>query len=57
MNQAVLSPCIGICTINPEGLCEGCFRNLHEIGNWLYFTNAQREYLMEKVLPDREQAL
>ena len=57
MNQAVLSPCIGICTINPEGLCEGCFRNLHEIGNWPYFTNAQREYLMEKVLPEREQAL
>ena len=57
MNQVVLSPCIGICSINPEGLCEGCFRTLHEIGSWLQFSPSQREHLMDNVLPEREQAL
>lgn len=57
MNKVVLSPCIGICSINPEGLCEGCFRTLHEIGSWLQFSPSQREHLMDNVLPEREQAL
>jgi uncharacterized protein len=57
MTQVVLSPCVGICTVNPEGLCEGCFRTLHEIGHWLNYTPAQREHLMDSVLPEREQNL
>jgi len=57
MNKVVLSPCIGICTVNPEGLCEGCFRTLQEIGNWLHYTPTQREHLMDSVLPEREQQL
>ena len=55
MNQAVLSPCVGICSVNPEGYCEGCLRSLHEIGNWLNYSQAQREFLMASVLPEREQ--
>lgn len=54
MTSPILSPCIGICEVNESGLCQGCFRTLHEIGQWLNFSNAQREYLMETVLPSRE---
>ena len=29
------SPCVNICTIDPEsGLCVGCNRTLEEINNW-----------------------
>jgi hypothetical protein len=54
MAQPVLSPCIGVCQINENGLCQGCFRSLPEIGQWLSFSPAQREYLMDTVLPARE---
>ena len=54
MAQPVLSPCVGICTVNDNGFCEGCFRSLCEIGNWLSYSPEQREYLMETVLPQRE---
>jgi predicted Fe-S protein YdhL (DUF1289 family) len=54
MTQPVLSPCIGVCQVNENGLCQGCFRSLHEIGQWLSFSPAQREYLMDTVLPARE---
>ena len=54
MNRPVLSPCVGVCTINSSGLCQGCFRSLQEIGQWLAYSDAEREYLMDSVLPERE---
>jgi hypothetical protein len=56
MNQPVLSPCTGVCTINASGHCQGCFRTLDEIGSWLLFTPAYRDHLMESVLPEREES-
>lgn len=52
--RAVQSPCIGVCTINGEGLCDGCLRTVDEIMRWLAMDDAQREHLMETVLPLRE---
>jgi len=52
--RAVQSPCIGVCTINGEGLCDGCLRTVDEITRWLAMDDAQREHLMETVLPLRE---
>ena len=56
MAQPVLSPCVGICTINAQGLCEGCLRTRDEIGSWLSYSPAQRERLMDEILPQRQQA-
>lgn len=55
MSQPVQSPCVGICAIDRYGYCEGCFRTLEEIGNWLTYSPAQREHLMDEILPQREQ--
>ena len=30
----MLSPCIGVCRIGADGLCEGCLRTLDEIIAW-----------------------
>lgn len=31
----VPSPCVSVCVMHPQtGLCEGCLRNLQEIGDW-----------------------
>ncbi|GGK09632.1 hypothetical protein GCM10011394_18830 [Luteimonas terricola] len=52
--RAVQTPCIGVCTINDDGLCDGCLRTGDEIAGWLAMEDAQREQLMDLVLPARE---
>ena len=32
--RAVLSPCIGVCNIDDDGLCAGCHRTGDEIAAW-----------------------
>ena len=49
-----LSPCIGICTLGSDGLCEGCLRTGAEIGAWSQLTNSERRRIMDEVLPLRE---
>ena len=47
------SPCIKICTYNPEtGLCQGCGRTLEEIGAWFSMSDAERRAVMQE-LPAR----
>ena len=53
-SQAVASPCIGVCALDGDGLCQGCLRNTNEIAGWLQMSNDERLHLMKTVLPDRE---
>lgn len=52
----IQSPCIGTCTVGPDGLCVGCFRSVDEIAGWLSFSADQRQSIM-KALPDRAHGL
>ncbi len=52
--RAVLSPCIGTCSLDDDGLCEGCLRNTGEIARWSQMSDAERLRIMEIVLPDRQ---
>jgi predicted Fe-S protein YdhL (DUF1289 family) len=52
--RAVLSPCIGVCSLNDDGLCDGCHRTSAEIARWAYMDDDERLRLMETVLPERE---
>jgi len=52
--RAVLSPCIGVCTLDEQGLCHGCHRTTHEIARWIHMGDDERLRLMETVLPERE---
>jgi len=52
--RAVLSPCVGICSLDEEGLCEGCHRSSAEIARWSQMNDDERLHLMEAVLPLRE---
>jgi predicted Fe-S protein YdhL (DUF1289 family) len=51
--RPILSPCIGICRLDADGLCEGCHRSADEIAHWLAYTDAQRLQFMNDVLPQR----
>ena len=52
--RAVLSPCVGVCSLGDDGLCEGCFRTGAEIARWSQMNDDERLTLMERVLPARE---
>jgi predicted Fe-S protein YdhL (DUF1289 family) len=52
--RAVLSPCVGVCSLDDDGLCEGCHRTSAEIARWSHMNDNERLQLMETVLPERE---
>lgn len=54
--EPILTPCIGICTLDDAGYCEGCRRSADEIASWSSMTPAEREHCMNHVLPTRESA-
>jgi predicted Fe-S protein YdhL (DUF1289 family) len=51
--RAVLSPCIGVCMLDDDGLCMGCRRTTAEIARWPQMGDDERLHLMEHVLPMR----
>ena len=51
--RAVLSPCIGICNIDDDGLCAGCHRTGAEIAHWPMMNDDARLRMMDEVLPLR----
>ena len=50
----VLTPCIGVCTLDPAGYCDGCLRTGNEIAGWMSMSDEQRLHMMDVVLPARE---
>jgi predicted Fe-S protein YdhL (DUF1289 family) len=52
--RAVLSPCVGVCSLDAAGLCEGCHRSAMEIARWPQMNDDERLHFMEAVLPRRE---
>ncbi|HEX4480960.1 MAG TPA: DUF1289 domain-containing protein [Rudaea sp.] len=52
-SKALLTPCIGICRLGVDGLCEGCLRTSDEIARWMYMSEDERTRLMFDELPRR----
>jgi predicted Fe-S protein YdhL (DUF1289 family) len=52
----ILSPCIGICRLGRDGLCEGCLRTGDEIARWITMSDAERCRIIEHTLVEREAA-
>ena len=49
----MLSPCIGVCELDLQGVCRGCHRNGEEITRWTHYTDAERQHFMDVELPQR----
>lgn len=52
--RAIPTPCIGVCALNSADLCEGCLRQSSEIARWASMSDAERNHIMQVVLPERE---
>ena len=56
LNDENLSPCVGICQYNEQGLCSGCFRTSKEISQWFDLTLEEKKKVMS-LLPSRMEEL
>ena len=46
------SPCIGVCKLNADHMCVGCYRYAHEITFWRTMTDDERFAILQQ-LPHR----
>lgn len=46
---AVKSPCISVCLLNENDVCEGCYRSAQEITDWSILSNLEKQQVMVKV--------
>lgn len=53
---AVPSPCISICVLNDEDICEGCYRSGEEIADWLMANDTQKLTILERCEQRRSEA-
>ena len=57
MHKPITSPCIRICSVNPETKhCDGCYRTLPEIAKWSRFSDEERDMILAD-LPLREERI
>jgi hypothetical protein len=50
LEQAPLkSPCILVCQLDENNVCKGCFRTGEEISMWMFYTDEQRDEILEKL--------
>ncbi|GAA5525672.1 hypothetical protein Maes01_02244 [Microbulbifer aestuariivivens] len=45
--RPVRSPCISVCALNEDDLCEGCFRSGMEISHWGRMSNDERRKVLQ----------
>jgi len=54
-NSTVASPCVGQCDLY-DGVCMGCFRDIHEITDWHDMSDGQRLELLAELDKRRKEA-
>lgn len=47
MSEAPQSPCISICALDQNDICEGCFRTGNEIVDWFTANDSRKREILE----------
>lgn len=45
----VASPCIGVCRMRADDVCEGCLRTLDEIAEWFSASDDRRRAILTRI--------
>lgn len=45
----VHSPCVGVCALDDEDICIGCWRSGEEISRWGYLDSAGKRAILKNV--------
>jgi predicted Fe-S protein YdhL (DUF1289 family) len=54
-SKNVASPCVSICYLDDDDICQGCYRSGMEISQWGSMSNEQKQQVM-KLVREREKA-
>ena len=46
---AIQSPCIGLCRLNEQDMCVGCYRSIDEISCWSQASDVCKLQILENV--------
>lgn len=44
----VASPCVGVCILDTNDVCEGCFRSVNEITRWAGMDNDEKKRVISR---------
>lgn len=47
--EVVLSPCVGVCALDDDDICIGCWRSGEEITRWGYLDAAGKRAILQNV--------
>ena len=42
------SPCISICALDEEDICQGCFRSAEEITDWMMASAGEKQMILDR---------
>ena len=48
------SPCVSICLLDEENICQGCFRSADEITDWLMASAQQKRDILQRTVERRD---
>ena len=51
-----LSPCISICHLDEQDICQGCFRSAREIADWLMVGTQEKRDILQRATARQEAA-
>lgn len=46
--EVVLSPCMGVCALNDDDVCIGCYRSGNEIREWSSYSDDEKRDVLAK---------
>ena len=48
-NKRVISPCVSVCRIDSDNVCEGCGRTIKEIREWSIYSDKRKVTIMKRL--------
>jgi predicted Fe-S protein YdhL (DUF1289 family) len=45
----IISPCVSVCRINTDNICEGCRRTIKEIREWSTYSDKRRGIILKRL--------
>jgi predicted Fe-S protein YdhL (DUF1289 family) len=49
MKKKVISPCVSVCRIGDNNMCEGCGRTIKEIREWSIYSDKRRFTILRRL--------
>ena len=52
--DSVESPCVSICKLDSDFICEGCGRTIEEVLKWPEYTDKQKQAVLDRLFGAKE---